>query len=228
VGLAVSCIQSEQNMAGATTSLALCFLLAGFLFASEPQPQSRYPTVAAEPGELCTVCGMPVSSSDIVIILKGRRMPVMKDMAAAVLKNPEAYFKNKQARGALFQEDFQAPPGAAQAGVSLGWFLAGLYVLSALIFGGLSGVAAVAKGLPPISSFFAGFCLSVVGYLYVLTRPSRPEFGEVPDGLVKVPVTQSPLVCPQCGNTNHPAAASCAVCHVSLSPQGQSDLSRAR
>jgi len=227
VGLAVSChIQSKQSMAGTTTSLALSFLLAGFIFASAPQPQSRYPTVAAEPGEICTVCGMPVSSDDIAIILKGRRMPVMKDMAAAVLKNPEAYFKNKQAKSALFQEDFQAPPGAAQAGVSLGWFLAGLYVLSALIFGGLSGVAAVAKGLPPISSFLAGFCLSVFGYLDVLTRTSRPESGEVPAGLVKVPVTQSPLACPQCGNTNHPAAASCAVCHVSLSPQGQSDLSR--
>ena len=227
MGLAVSChIQSKQSMAGTTTSLALSFLLAGFIFASAPQPQSRYPTVAAEPGEICTVCGMPVSSDDIAIILKGRRMPVMKDMAAAVLKNPEAYFKNKQAKSALFQEDFQAPPGAAQAGVSLGWFLAGLYVLSALIFGGLSGVAAVAKGLPPISSFLAGFCLSVFGYLDVLTRTSRPESGEVPAGLVKVPVTQSLLACPQCGNTNHPAAASCAVCHVSLSPQGQSDLSR--
>ena len=213
-------------MTRATTSL-LWLLLAGFVFASEPQLQSRYPTVAAKAGEICIVCGMPVSSGDIAIILKGRRMPVMKDMAAAVLKNPEIYFKSKQAKGALFQEDFQTPPGAAQAGVSLGWFLAGLYVLSALIFGGLSGVAAVAKGLPPISSFFFGLGLSVFGYLYVLTRPSQTASPSVPAGLVKVPVTQSPLACPQCGNTNHPAAATCAACHVSLSPQGQSDLSRA-
>jgi hypothetical protein len=213
-------------MTRATTSL-LWLLLAGFVFASEPQLQSRYPTVAAKAGEICIVCGMPVSSGDIAIILKGRRMPVMKDMAAAVLKNPEIYFKSKQAKGALFQEDFQAPPGAAQAGVSLGWFLAGLYVLSALIFGGLSGAAAVARGLPPISSFFFGLGLSVFGYLYVLTRPSQTASPSVPAGLVKVPVTQSPLACPQCGNTNHPAAATCAACHVSLSPQGQSDLSRA-
>ncbi|HEU0007192.1 MAG TPA: hypothetical protein VFS12_14505 [Terriglobia bacterium] len=214
-------------MARATTLLVLWILLAGFAFASEPQPQSRYPTVAANVGEICVVCGMPVSSGDIAIILKGRRMPVMKDMAAAVLKDPEIYFKSKQAKGALFQEDFQAPPGAVQAGVSLGWFLAGLYVLSALIFGGLSGVAAVAKGLPPISSFCFGLGLSVFGYLYVLTTPSRTASPGVPAGLVKVPVTQSPLACPQCGNTNHPAAPSCAACHVSLSPQGQSDLSRA-
>ena len=214
-------------MARATTLLVPWFLLAGFVFASEPQQQSHYPTVAAKVGEICVVCGMPVSSGDIAIILKGRRLPVMKDMTAAVLKNPEIYFKSKQAKSALFQEDFQAPPGAVQAGVSLGWFLGGLYILSALIFGGLSGAAAVARGLPPISSFFFGLGLSVFGYLYVLTRPSQTASPSVPAGLVKVPVTQSPLACPQCGNTNHPAAASCAACHVSLSPQGQSDLSRA-
>ena len=214
-------------MGRATTSL-LWLLFPVLVFASEPQPESRYPTVAAEVGELCIVCGRPVSGSDVAIILKGRRMPVMKDMAASVLKNPEIYFKSKQAKGALFQEDFQAPPGAVQAGVSLGWFLAGLYVLSALVFGGLSGVAAVSKGLPPISGFWFGLGLNVFGYLYVLTRPSQAVAHGVPAGLMKAPVTQSPLACPQCGNTNHPAAASCALCHVSLSPQGQSDLSRAR
>src|SRR3990172_5587301 len=101
-------------MASATTLLVRWILLAGLVFASEPQPQSRYPTVAAEVGEICVVCGMPVSSGDIAIILKGRRLPVMKDMAAAVLKNPEIYFRSKQAKGALFQEDFQAPSGAVQ------------------------------------------------------------------------------------------------------------------
>ncbi len=200
-------------------------LIPCILAAEETQPQSHYPTVAAKVGEICIVCGMPVSSGDIAIILKGRRMPVMKDMAAAVLKDPETYFKNKQAKGALFQEDFRAPSGAVQGGVSLGWFLAGLYILSALIFGGLSGTAAVAKGLPPISSFFFGFGLSVFGYLYVLTRSSRTVSRSVPAGLAKVPVTQSPLACPGCGNTNHPAAAACAACHVSLSPEGLSDLS---
>ena len=198
------------------------------LVAGETLPERRYPIVAAKAGEICIVCGMPVSSSDIAIIVKGRRMSVMKDMAETVLSNPEIYFRDKQAKGALFQEDFQGPTGAVSGGVSLGWFLAGLYVLSALIFGGLSGNAAVARGLPPISSFFLGFGLSLFGYLYVLTRRSGKASCDVPAGLLKVPATQSPLACPQCGNTNHPAAPSCASCHVSLSPQGQSDLSRAR
>jgi hypothetical protein len=207
--------------------LLVLTLIPGVLSFGETLPQSQYPAVAAKAGEICTVCGMPVSSSDVAIILKGRRIPVMKDMAETVLRNPELYFKDKQAKGALFQEDFQAPSGAVRAGVSLGWFLAGLYVLSALIFGGLSGAAAVAKGLPPISSFFLGLGLSLFGYLFVLTRRTDKASHGVPAGLLKVPATQSPLACPQCGNTNHPAAASCASCHVSLSPQGQSDLSRA-
>jgi hypothetical protein len=205
------------------TKLLTVLLLSVPMFASGSQPQSQYPTTNAKAGEVCVVCGMPVSSDDIAILLKGRRMPVMKTMAAAVLKNPEIYFQKKQAKGALFQEDFQAPSGATWAGVSLGWFLGGLYVLSALIFGALSGTTAIAKGLPPISSFFAGLGLSVFGYLYVLTRPARtstPNLG----GWVKVPVTQRPLSCPACGNANHPAAAACSACHASLSPQGRSDL----
>jgi hypothetical protein len=211
------------------TLLLVLTLIPEALVAGEPLPQHRYPTVAAKVGEVCIVCGMPVSSGDIAIILKGRRIPVMKGMAETVLRNPEMYFREKQAKGALFQEEFQGPPGAASSGVSLGWFLVGLYVLSALIFGGLSGHAAVARGLPPISSFFLGLGLSVFGYLYVLTltRRSAKAAGGVSAGLLKVPATQSPLACPLCGNTNHPAAPTCASCHASLSPQGRSDLSRA-
>ena len=213
-------------MARATMLLVLT-LIPGVLSFGETLPQSQYPTVAAKAGEICTVCGMPVSSSDVAIILKGRRMPVMKEMAETVLRNPEVYFRDKQAKGALFQEDFPGPTGAVSSGVSLGWFLAGLYVLSALIFAGLSGNAAVARGLPPISSFFFGLGLSLFGYLYVLTRRSGKASRGVPVGWLKVPATQSPLACPQCGNTNHPAAPSCASCRALLSLQGQSDLSGA-
>jgi hypothetical protein len=214
------------GMARAAMLLVLALIPEVFL-SGETLQQSQYPTVAAKVGEICIVCGMPVSSDDIAIILKGRRMPVMKEMAETVLRNPEIYFRDKQAKGALFQEDFQGPTGVVSSGVSLGWFLAGLYVLSALIFGGLSGAAAVAKGLPPISSFFLGLAFNLFGYLFVLTRRSDKASHVVPAGLLKVPATQSPLACPGCGNTNHPAATSCALCHVSLAPQGQSDFSRA-
>jgi len=209
------------------TILLVVTLIPVVLVAGETLPEPRYPIVTAKTGEICIVCGKPVSSDDIAIILKGRRMPVMKDMAETLLRNPEIYFRNKQAKGALFQEEFLGP-GAASTGVSLGWFLAGLYVLSALIFGGLSGSAAVARGLPPIASFFLGLGFSLFGYLYVLTRPSDEARRGFSTCGLKVSATQSPLACPQCGNTNHPGAVSCALCRVLLSPQGQSDQSRAR
>ncbi|MFQ5675448.1 MAG: hypothetical protein ACE5G1_06080, partial [bacterium] len=66
------------------------------------------------------------------------------------MNNQEKYFAELQPKSALFQENFGAPPGAAQGGISLGWFLFGSYVLLALIFSGLSGHAAVSKGLNAI------------------------------------------------------------------------------
>ncbi|MCI0628443.1 MAG: hypothetical protein L0387_43460 [Acidobacteria bacterium] len=215
-------------MARKTVLLMLAFLCSCSFRADETCPSFPYPTVPARSGEICSVCGVPVSTDDVAFIVKGRRMPVMKRMRGAFLENPETYFKRKQVKSALFQEEFQAPKGVVQAGVSLRWFFAGLYILTALIFGGLSGYAAVGKGLPPISYFFIGFFLSALGYMYVLSRPSRAGPGEVPAGLAKVPITRAPVACSRCGNMNHPAAAFCALCKASLSPRVESEVSRAR
>lgn len=214
-------------MKRAASVLALCLLPPGSGLAGDSPTRAPYPAVAARDGEICVVCGSAVSSSDVAIIVKGRRLPVMREMSDELLRHPENYFKRKQPRSALFQEEFETAPGAVQSGIGLGWFLAGTYVLSALVFAGLSGATAIARGLPPIPSFFAGLALSAIGYLYVLTRAPRlaAPLG-FPAGLAKVPVTQSPLVCPECGSTNHPSAALCSQCRVTLRPQGQSDQPR--
>ena len=73
-------VSPSAPMARATMLLVLT-LISGVLSFGEALPQSQYPTVAAKAGEICTVCGTPVSSSDVAIILKGRRLPVMKEMA---------------------------------------------------------------------------------------------------------------------------------------------------
>ena len=104
---------------------------------------SQYQSVPARPGELCTVCGTPLTEDDVALIVKGRRVPLNKAMVNAFLQNQEKYFTKMQPRGALFQEELDAPAGTALGGVSLGWFLFGSYVLVALIFGGMSGYAAV-------------------------------------------------------------------------------------
>jgi len=186
-----------------------------------------YQVVPAKPGERCTVCGGELTQEDVALIVRGRRVPLDIDEVDEFLKNQEMYFAKLQPKGALFQEELDTPEGTAQGGVSAGWFWFGVYVLSALVFGALSSYTAITKGLQPIPHFFLGFFLSLLGYLYVLTRPRRVHEGEVPPGLVKVPVTSAPVKCPSCGNTNHPTATRCAACHATLTPVAESEASKA-
>jgi hypothetical protein len=200
-------------------------ILTGALLADRSETANPYAVVPARVGEYCTVCGSPLTEDDVALIVKGRRFPVDKSMVDVFLKNPQAYFRTKQIRGALFQEELQAA-GATQSALTGGWFLFGLYILTGLVCAGLSGYIAVSKGLPAIPHFFAGFFLSVFGLLYVLTQSSHVKPGTVPRGLVKVPVTHAPVPCPACGNTNHPAAVRCAACGAVLAPKLQSDMAR--
>jgi len=212
-----------QKLVGSALPL---LILTGALLADRSETANPYPVVPARVGEYCTVCGSALTEDDVALIVKGRRFPVDKSMVDIFLKNPQAYFRTKQIRGALFQEELQAAAGATQSALTGGWFLFGLYILTGLVCAGLSGYIAVSKGLPAIPHFFAGFFLSVFGLLYVLTRSSHVKPGTVPRGLVKVPVTHAPVPCPACGNTNHPAAARCAACGAALAPKLQSDMAR--
>jgi len=194
--------------------------------ADEDKSQATYPGVPAKPGEYCTVSGVELTENDVALIVRGRRVPLCRTQVDTFLHNQEKYFGTMQPKGALFQESLDAPESTALGGVSWGWFLFGLYVLVALIFGGMSGYAAVSKGLPPIPHFFIGFFFSALGYMYVLSRPRKVHEGEIPAGLVKVPVTSAPVPCPSCGYTNHPSAQHCAACHAELTPLVQSEVSR--
>ena len=196
------------------------------VWAQKTETPCEYPVVSAKIGEHCTVCGVALTEEDVALIVRGRRVPLNKEMVDTFLNDQEKYFSEKQPKGALFQEELQAPAGVAQGGISRGWFLFGLYVLAGLIGGGLSAYNAVSKGLRSIPYFFIGFFFNVLGYLYVLTRPSQAAEGTIPAGLVKVPTTQAPSACPACGNTNHPSACLCAACGVTLRPTRQSEVAR--
>jgi hypothetical protein len=212
-----------ERLAGSVLTL---LIITGTFLADAAEAPNPYPIVSARVGEYCTVCGSPLTVDDVALIVKGRRFPVDKSMVDVFLKNPQAYFRTKQVRGALFHEELQSAAGTTQSGLARGWFLFGLYILTGLVCAGLSGYVAVAKGLPAIPHFFAGFFLSMLGLLYVLTRSSHGKPGTVPHGLVKVPTTYAPVPCPACGNTNHPAAARCAACGAALEPKLQSDVVR--
>jgi hypothetical protein len=173
----------------------------------------------------CVGCNNPMhpDSASYALLYRGRKIPTHSFCESAVRNNPslyQAYFASLQPKGALFQEHDDG-----QSEVKAGWFIFDLIVLIALLTGGLSGYAAVSKGLKPIPHFFIG--LTIVGYLYVLTRPSAVKPGEVPEGLVKVPTTSAPVPCEKCGFTNHPSAKTCAACGTKLTPTMQSEVARA-
>ncbi len=203
-------------------------LLAVPLWAQENLPQTPYRAVRPKPGDYCTIGNVPLDTlQDVALIVRGRRVPLHHTMVDSFMRTQEKYFSQKQPKSALFQEELSAPAGAALGGVSSGWFLFGLYVLVALAFAGMSGYAAVSKGLSPIPNFFIGFFLSAFGYLYVLTRPAVAKKGEIPAGLVKVPATNSPVPCAACGYHNHPSAKQCAGCGLKLEPMVESEVARA-
>jgi len=204
----------------------LCFIIAPLLAQDTTRTAGSYKLVPYDPGEICVVSDKPLVEGDVALIVRGRRVPLCISKVETFLNNQEEYFAEMQPKGALFQEELQAQAGTALGGVSSGWFLFGLYILLALIFAGLSGYAAVSKGLPPIPNFFIGFFLSAFGYLYVLTRPAVAKKGEIPGGLVKVPLTHTPVPCAACGYQNHPSAKQCAGCGSKLEPAIQSEVAR--
>ncbi|MFQ5638061.1 MAG: hypothetical protein ACE5IR_08705 [bacterium] len=203
------------------------FVFVVLLISNSFSQEMPYQTRPPEKNERCLVCGVALTPDDIVLIVRGRRVPLNQAMVDSFLNNQEEYFAKLQPKSALFQENLQAPLGSSQGGMSLGWFLFGAYILIALTFSGLSGNAAIVKGLPPIPHFFIGFFFSLFGYLYVLTRPEAADKGHIPKGLTKVPVTKAPIVCPQCGNTNHPTATGCLQCKAQLEPAWESEINRA-
>lgn len=206
------------------TALLLLLVFFGSVGRVGGQTYSRIP---AKSSELCTVCGAELTSDDVTLIVRGRRTPLCQAHVETFLNNLERSFYSKQPRGALFQEDMAAPPGTAQGGISQGWFLFGLLVLSSLMFGGLSGYRALSMGLPPLAPFFIGFFLNLPGFLYVISRPAGQGRGQVPKGLVKVPETVAPIPCPTCGEVNHPTARQCLGCGGELAPSQQSEVTRA-
>jgi hypothetical protein len=102
-----------------------------------------YEKVPYQPGEICVVSGKHLVEGDVALIVRGRRVPLCFSKVDTFLKYQDKYFAHMQPKGALFQEELSAPQGAALGGVTSGWFLFGLYVLAALVFGGMSGYAAV-------------------------------------------------------------------------------------
>lgn len=184
--------------------------------------------VPALPGEICIVCGQAVGADDDAYVLDGQRVAVHRQQCEAKLaKHPARYLGRLRPHGSQFMDTM--PP--SDGWVSWwGWLAIGLYVLAGLVFAAVCGYAALNRSINPLPWFFTGLFLNVFGYLFLLARSSGqrvPAIGSLPRGMVKIPATASPRLCPKCGSPNHPAALRCANCGWALNPQLESEVARA-
>lgn len=201
--------------------LFLCLL---GCFCAAAASNEDYPKDRVKPGDVCAVSGQtlnPQEPDDVVLIVNGRRIPLKGHCVKDFLLDQERYFRKLSPKAALFTEEMDQPKE-----LSLVWFYFGLYVLLGFVFAAITSQAAVQKGFPPAPWFFAGLLANILGYLAIRSRKPGvvPDF---PKGVHKVHLTADPILCPDCGNENHPAARKCLECRHPLSPTSESEVTRA-
>jgi hypothetical protein len=175
--------------------------------------------LAPRRGEICFLCNQPIEATDIVYQIDGQRMPVHTAACDDKYRaQPQRWLARLKARGAFLG----AVPD--RRSLSPGWFLAGLYVLTGLVFAGVSAHRALHSGYRPARWFFTALALNAPAYFYLLTRPKQPS--QAPSGLRKVALTSAPQACPQCGDPNHPTADVCLGCGARLNPGFRSEVTR--
>jgi len=203
--------------------MLLAITLSANILAQETKRDTLgFPVLPLRSGDRCIVCGMELGEEGIVILFKGRRVPLFNhDKLQLFLQDPDIYFRKLQARGALFQED-----ATAALPLTGGWLGLSFVVLFALIFGGLSVPLALRKGFSPLRWFFIGLLGNVLGFLYLLSRPAE-KATELPPGFAKIPETHPPKNCDGCGAELHPSTEECPDCGKQQTSVQESEVKRA-
>ncbi len=168
-------------------------------------------------GERCIVCGLPLTDKDVVLLVRGRRLPLIdtRENRAKLLAHPERYFGEVQPRGAWFSESLSSNSA------SYVFFLLGIIVVVLLVSAGLSSHAALCRGAEAEKWFFRGLYGSFAAVLCACKSGSR----QVPWNQMKIAATVSPEPC-KCGASNHPSATSCSTCGLELQPAYESEARR--
>lgn len=198
-----------------TISLATALFLLAVLFAARAQhkPKIEGPFPARD-GETCVVCNGKLSKEDSAFLIDGQRVGVMKEMEEEFLQNPLQYVsKLRPESSTVHTRQSNLQPA--------GYLWLGIFVLAGLVFGGACAHMAVMKGQSPWQWFLLGFCFSAPATVALALKPNAG--GKAPEGMDKVAATHSPVVCPGCGNTNHPAASACSRCGAKLTPMVPSE-----
>jgi len=204
--------------------LALFFAASHALAGQERGRETpTYPLVEPQPGETCIVCEKAIGATDRVYEVEGQRAAVhLGACDNAFIREPGRYLARLKPRGAFLGAEPNPGPNISWRG-----FAFGIYVFLGLVFGALCAYRAVNHALKPLPWFLAGFLLNLFGFLAVVTWPAGDSSkAGLPPGLVKVPTTFSPRVCPRCGAMNHPSATSCAGCGSKIKPLVTSEVTR--
>lgn len=183
--------------------------------------QDTMKTDKIKKGDRCIVCNISYDHLLVVIIYKGRRVPLCPKHPQTFLDDPGTYFGKLQPRGALFQEE-----AILEQPMKKGWLWFGIWIFVATVTAGLSANIAMRKGFSSLKWFMVGLATNFVGLVFVMSKPSKEKI-TLPDRLAKVPSTSRPLPCPDCRTENHPTATKCTGCGRTLSPKEEAEVKRA-
>ncbi len=215
---------ARNCLAGLTVLFTISALGLGLAVSQQitgtPSDTLGYKTVPAKKGEHCLICGMELTDNDIVLIYRGRRVPLKRAMVEQFVRDPGRYFFKLEPRSVLFDEN-----AVVRSALQRGWLIVGSLVVTSLLFAGLTAQKAVRKGLAPAPWFFVGLAGNAFGFLAILFVKPVPG-AMAPAGWAKAPVTTEPTHCPTCGAEIHPSARKCPFCGKDVLPEIASEVER--
>jgi YHS domain-containing protein len=170
----------------------------------------------------CPVDGEIVENREHGVTWEGRRYYMESEACVQIfMADPETYARRIEPRAALY-----STPRIDRPSYSPLVLYISLFVVVGLASGAVTSYVAVQKGLGGSNWFLLGLALNVVAVVMVFFCRGREMLFQT-KGLCKTPQTHAPLVCPNCGNSNHPSAVRCSGCDEAMDPKVQSEVARA-
>jgi hypothetical protein len=109
--------------------------------------------------------------------------------------------------------------------INSGWFIAGIWILLALISAAWSSNIAMKRRLDPKSWFYMGLIFNLFGVIYLLLV-AKNQSVKLPENFGKIAITDAPAICPNCNAYNHPSAIKCNNCGNKLISISESEVDK--
>ena len=184
--------------------------------------------------ETCLVCGGAIEGRAATVTYRGRAYPVHaahcygKWCEARDAGNLDTIVHRMEPRAALFQGDaqFLNPEFQAANPLRTFWLWAGVWILIAIVSGGIGAALAVPAHRSGLGAFALGFVLPIVGI--ALAARLTPRSGELPLRGSRIPRTHEQGACHMCSRHVHPSASQCPGCGAVLVPGVVSEVEKAK